>query len=275
MCDSARGRTQPCSRLPPPDMVPPKGSSSSSDVRGHHRLISHTVLSKFGQMQSKGQLQAYFHVYGLNTIPPKDANESFKDRLIKTPAAEGRAADGGVCSNRYLPPSRGTGGHVLCMFSHPSLSPNEHSLKHLDKNQRSNKGKLIALDSPLAEIITLNEQLRSFRGRGVAVAGTPSRSASSWGASGRSDQSDAGSPEHRGPGTTRCGAVCLLQPRVLPSRPRARTRPQTHAAGTTSCCSPKPLLINQHQTGPSLVYLAKTQSFIKGLYAPVTFRAIY
>lgn len=125
------------------------------------------------------------------------------------------------------PPAQG--GHVLCMLCRPGLSPNEHPLKQLDKNQCSNKGKLIIPSSALAEIITLDRRRRLFRGRGADAAGTrqagrPLGRALRAGpfslrwlapAQGTGDHA----PECRAPGTTRSDTAWLRQPRVCPAGP--------------------------------------------------------
>lgn len=78
------------------------------------------------------------------------------------------------------------------MFFHPSLSPNELSLKYLDKNQYFNKGKLIIPNSSLAEIITLNKPL-------LAVSHSSCRRWTLY----------TGQP---GGGYVRCLSVCVCSP---------------------------------------------------------------
>lgn len=155
------------------------------------------------------------------------------------------------------------------MLCRPGLSPNEHPLKQLDKNQCSNKRKLIIPSSALAEIITLDRRRRSFPGR---VRRPPAHAKQVGLLAGRfrpGRSACAGSPERRAPGTTRPSAghrgPRTRTPRGSASRGSAQQALCVDAAtetrrGTAPCRSPKPLLVNRHRSGPPLDYVAKTQA---------------
>lgn len=151
---------------PSPERSVLKGPVFAVRCVGRRQLISHTALSqrRLFQWQNlmetnsvQGSIMGLFSYLWTEYFPPKDANDSLKDRPIKTPSLKGR--NGGSPSPPLAEPS-----HPLHIFPLQSL-PSEHSLKYLDKNQCFNKGRLIVPNSPLAEIITLNKYLLSVRGR--------------------------------------------------------------------------------------------------------------
>lgn len=134
------------------------------------------------------------------------------------------------------PPAQG--GHVLCMLCRPGLSPNEHPLKQLDKNQCSNKGKLIIPSSPLAEIITLDRRRRLFRGRGADAAGTRQAGRPLGGALRAGPFSPRWLARAQGTGDHALGHRVAPPAAGLPSRPCAWTRPRKRAVAPLPVAPP-------------------------------------